>query len=352
LNPLIKAGSDELNRLAKEAHQVGAVVSDDAVTALGQFDDNMNVLKASTEGLTRQALAELMPYINDLVNSLKENMPAIIEGIKGFIDFVIENAPNLISLIGGIAAGLLAWNVVSMIQGIITGIKGWQAATEGMTLAQKLLNIVMAANPIGIIITLIAALIGWFVTMMATNEEFRKKVIKVWNDAWAKIKEVGDNIKKFFTETLPEAFNNIGEFFKDIGKWIVEGVWNGIKGMGNWINDKVGGFFGGMVDGVKKFLGINSPSKVFAGIGENMALGLGDGFTDEMKSINKEIQNAIPTSIGTNIGVGFNHGTGGVATGSNLNFTQNIYSPKALTPYEVYRQTKNASQQLALGVVR
>ena len=73
LNPLIKAGSNELNRLAKEAHQVGAVLGDDAVTALGQFDDNMNVLKASTEGLSRQALAELMPYINDLVNALKEN---------------------------------------------------------------------------------------------------------------------------------------------------------------------------------------------------------------------------------------------------------------------------------------
>lgn len=352
LNPLIKAGSTELNRLAKEAHQVGAVVSDDAVTALGQFDDNMNVLKASTEGLTRQALAELMPYINDLVDSLKENMPAIIEGIKGFIDFVIENAPTMIGLIGGIATGLLAWNVVSMVQGLITAVKGWQAATEGMTIAQKLMNIVMAANPIGLIITLIAALIGWFVTMMATNEEFRNKVIKVWNDTWAKIKEVGDKIKKFFTEDIPNTFNNIGEFFKDIGKWIVEGVWNGIKGMGNWINDKVTGFFGGMVDGVKKFLGIKSPSKVFAGIGENMALGLGAGFTDEMKSINKDIQNAIPTSIGTNIGVGFNQGAGAVATGSNLNFTQNIYSPKALTPYEVYRQTKNASQQLALGVAR
>jgi len=352
LNPLIKAGSTELNRLAKEAHQVGAVVGDDAVTALGQFDDNMNILKASTEGLSRQALAELMPYINDLVNSLKENMPAIIEGIKGFIDFVIENSPNMIGLVGGIAAGLLAWNVVTMVQGLVGAVKAWTVATEGMTIAQKLLNIVMAANPIGLIITLIAALIGWFVTMMATNEEFRNKVIKVWNDAWAKIKEVGENIKKFFTETIPDALDNIGDFFKDVGKWIVEGVWSGIKNMSKWLGDKVGGFFGGIVDGVKDFLGIKSPSKVFAGIGENMALGLGAGFSDEMKSINKDIQNAIPTSIGTNIGVGSINASGSVASGSNLSFTQNIYSPKALTPYEVYRQTKNASQLLASGVIR
>lgn len=352
LNPLIKAGSDELNRLAKEAHQVGAVVGDDAVTALGQFDDNMNVLKASTEGLSRQALAELMPYINDLVNALKENMPAIIEGIKGFIDFVIENAPNMISLIGGISAGLLAWNVVTMVQGLVGAVKAWTVATEGMTIAQKLLNIVMAANPIGLIITLIAALVGWFVIMMATNEDFRKKVIKVWNDVWAKIKEVGDNIGKFFTETIPQTLSKVGDFFKDIGKWIVEGVWNGITGMSKWIGDKIGGFFGGIVDNVKDFLGIKSPSKVFAGIGENMALGLGNGFANEMKDVRNQIQGAIPTTIGTNIGVNSINGSGALASGSNVNFTQNIYSPKPLTPYEVYRQTKNASQMLALGVTK
>lgn len=352
LNPLIKSGSDELKRLSQEAHQVGAVVSDEAVTAFGQFDDNMNVLKASTQGLTRQALAELMPYINDFVNVLKENMPAIIDGIKGFINFVVENAPTMIGLIGGIAAGLLAWNVVSMIQGIITAVKGWQAATEGMTLAQKLLNIVMAANPIGLIITLIAALVGWFITMMATNENFRKNVIKTWNDVWSKIKDVGDSIKVFFTKTIPETFKNIGDFFKDVGKWIVEGVWNGISGMADWLGNKVTGFFGGVVGSVKKFLGINSPSKVFAAIGENMALGLGAGFTHEMNSINKDIQNAIPTSLNSDIGMGSYSAPGTIATGSNVNFTQNIYSPKPLSAYEVYRQTKNASQQLALGVIK
>lgn len=352
LNPLIKSGSDELKRLSQEAHKVGAVVSDDAVTALGQFDDNMNVLKASTQGLTRQAIAELVPYINELVNKLVDNMPEIIDGIKGFIDFVIENGPTIASLIGAIATGLLAWNVITMVQGLITAVKGWQAATEGMTLAQKLLNIVMSANPIGIVITLIAALVGWFVMMMATNEDFRKNVIKVWNDVWSKIKEVGDNIKKFFTESIPNTLSNIGNFFKDIGKGIVEGVWNGILAMGDWLNKKITGFFDGVVGGVKKFLGINSPSKVFAGIGEDMALGLGNGFTNEMKHINQDIKNAIPTSFNPD---DFDTPSnpkprGSGLSGSSINFTQNIYSPKALTPHEVYRQTRNASQMMALGV--
>ena len=50
-----------------------------------------------------------------------------------------------------------------------------------------------------------------------------------------------------------------------------------------------------LVDTVKSNLGIHSPSTVFAGIGENMALGLGKGFTAEMQGVSAHIQDAIPT---------------------------------------------------------
>ena len=110
--------------------------------------------------------------------------------------------------------------------------------------------------------------------------------------------------------------------------------------------------FRSIVDGVKDLLGIKSPSKVFAGIGEYMAQGLGSGFTNEMKAINRDIQGAIPTSLSADINGGAFGAGRAVATGSNVVFTQNIYSPKPLTAYEVYRQTKNASQALALGVIK
>ncbi len=57
------------------------------------------------------------------------------------------------------------------------------------------------------------------------------------------------------------------------------------------------GFFSGIVDGAKRLLGIRSPSRVFAGIGENMGLGLGEGFTDTMKAVEKDMQKAIPTDF-------------------------------------------------------
>ena len=75
----------------------------------------------------------------------------------------------------------------------------------------------------------------------------------------------------------------------EVGKNIVRGIWNGISAMGGWIWEKVTGFFNGIVDGVKGILGIHSPSKVFAGIGENMALGLGEGWNDEFGAVKKSV---------------------------------------------------------------
>ena len=96
-----------------------------------------------------------------------------------------------------------------------------------------------------------------------------------------------DAIIDSFLDALPDII--------EVGKDIVRGVWEGIKSMAAWIGEKVSDFFGGIVDGVKGMLGIHSPSRVFAGIGENMALGLGQGFASEIKSIGAGIQNAIPT---------------------------------------------------------
>ena len=85
----------------------------------------------------------------------------------------------------------------------------------------------------------------------------------------------------------------------DVGKNIVEGLWNGIKSMGSWVSGKVKDFFGGIVGGVKDFLGIHSPSKVFAGIGGFMAEGLGEGFDDQFKSVKKGIENSMDFDAGT-----------------------------------------------------
>lgn len=96
------------------------------------------------------------------------------------------------------------------------------------------------------------------------------------------VNNVVDTIKK-----LPEDIFNIG-------KNIVQGLWNGINDMANWIKGKVSDFVGGIVDGVKGVLGIHSPSRVFENeIGKNMALGIGEGFDNNLTSIFRKMKNAV-----------------------------------------------------------
>ena len=107
----------------------------------------------------------------------------------------------------------------------------------------------------------------------------------------SKIPQIISSIVKGLISGIPAIF--------DVGKNIVEGLWNGIKSMGSWVSGKVKDFFGGIVGGVKDFLGIHSPSKVFAGIGGFMAEGLGEGFDDQFKSVKKDIENSIDFDAGT-----------------------------------------------------
>ena len=113
-------------------------------------------------------------------------------------------------------------------------------------------------------------------------------------------------------DTLVDSIPDIIE----IGKDIVRGVWEGIKAMGSWIKEKVTGFFGGIVDGVKGVLGIHSPSRVFAGIGENMALGLGEGWDDEYGNIKRGITSGL--DFGT-ASVGFADSGIGISSAAIVN---------------------------------
>ena len=130
---------------------------------------------------------------------------------------------------------------------------------------------------------------------------------------------------------IPEIIASIVDGFLDampdiiaVGEDIVRGIWEGISNLGSWLGDKVGGFFGGMVDGVKDFLGIRSPSRVFAGIGENMALGLGDGWDYEYGHISKKIKSGL--DFGT-ASVDFAYSGLGMSSAGIINSTaSNSYS--------------------------
>lgn len=120
------------------------------------------------------------------------------------------------------------------------------------------------------------------------------KLINWKNDLVAKGKDAAESLFNTIVNKVKEL---PGEMLQ-IGKDIVSGIWDGITSMGSWIGDKVGGFFSGLVDGAKKVLDINSPSKVFRDkIGRSIAEGVGVGFEVEMPDVKKDMKSQLLDSV-------------------------------------------------------
>ena len=274
-----------------------------------------------------------------LANGLIENLPTLIDGIvqvtltivqmltsPDFLTQLIETAillimtlaqglidaiPQLIAAVPMIIGNLLAAIIVelpniiqmgidllfALIDGIIKCIPELVAAVPTLIIAfvngivNNLDKIILAAPQI--IVSLITGIIGAIPELIAA-------VPRV-------IAAIADTIRNYD--------------WGGIGRNIVQGLKDGIAGMWDnikdWFNEKVNS----LVGGVKRILGIHSPSKVFAGIGGFMAEGLGEGFSDEFAAVKNDIEGSMNFDAGTitadaNISRNYTSGSYGAASTS------------------------------------
>ena len=244
-------------------------------------------------------LESLIPIIQKITTAFQGWINSVdwdtfTANITGFVNTVLDNGDTIISVIAGIATGFVAWNVASIIQGVVGAIKAFQAANEGATVAQAALNLVMNANPIGIVITAVAALAASVIALWHTNDDFRNAVISAWKKIKDTISNAVASIKTFFTETIPNAgrtavkwFQRIPDQMRDVGRNLLMGLWNGISDKIAWLKSKVSG----VVDRIKSwFTGKNgfdehSPSKWSNGVAKYVMQGMADGFENGLPSL-------------------------------------------------------------------
>ena len=244
-------------------------------------------------------LESLIPIIQKITTAFQGWINSVdwdtfTANITGFVNTVLDNGDTIISVIAGIATGFVAWNVASIIQGVVGAIKAFQAANEGATVAQAALNLVMNANPIGIVITAVAALAASVIALWHTNDDFRNAVISAWEKIKDTISNAVASIKTFFTETIPNAgrtavkwFQSIPDQMRDVGRNLLMGLWNGISDKIAWLKSKVTG----VVDTIqswftgKRGFDEHSPSKWSNGVAKYVMQGMADGFENGLPSL-------------------------------------------------------------------
>lgn len=262
---------EEMQRLIDDANALNAAQGNYTNYSIESYADIVDAIHTvQTEmGITGTTALEASTTVEGSINSMKAAYQNFVTGLGDQNADIGALTEELIQ-----SAGNVAKNVLPVIESVVKNIaetvreQGPDMITRFVAYATEKLPEVMKLG-IQLIVSLVKGL--------AQNlpELLRGTLALV------------DAIISAFLDSLPDII--------EVGKDIVRGLWEGIKAMASWIGEKVSGFVGGLVDGVKGVLGSHSPSRVFAGIGQNMALGLGQGFERQMQRVSSGIQDAIPT---------------------------------------------------------
>lgn len=262
---------EEMQRLIDDANALNAAQGNYTNYTIESYADIVDAIHTvQTEmGITGTTALEASTTIEGSVSAMKAAWGNFVTGFGNDNANISELSAQLIESVGTVAE-----NVLPVVETVLKNIA--QAVQEdGPAMIEKFVSYAIEKLPE--VISLGLQMVVSLVKGIAQN--ISQLVTSVLN--------MMATIAQTIWDSLPDII--------EVGKNIVRGLWEGIKAMASWIGDKVSGFVGGLVDGVKGVLGIHSPSRVFAGIGQNMALGLGQGFSNTMRSVGAGIQSAIPT---------------------------------------------------------
>ncbi len=262
---------EEMQRLIDDANALNAAQGNYTNYSIESYADIVDAIHTvqMEMGITGTTALEASTTVEGSINSMKAAYQNFVTGLGDQNADIGALTEELIQ-----TAGTVAENVLPVIENVVKNIAE-TVKKQGPDMITKF--VAYATEKLPEVLKLGIQLIVSLVKGLAQNlpELLRGTLALV------------DAIISAFLDSLPDII--------EVGKDIVRGLWEGIKAMASWIGEKISGFVGGLVDGVKGVLGIHSPSRVFAGIGQNMALGLGQGFEKQMQSVTAGIQNAIPT---------------------------------------------------------
>lgn len=417
--------ADEFNQAIMDLGFTDA--AQQAATSTSTFEGAMgNMQAAVVDGLMQIYDAIGSENVTGFINGITDAVSAVIPPIRDGVSWLRDNLPTIAPLLAAIAGAIGGLLVAEKITALVTAFSAWRTATEGVAIAQQLLNVVMSANPLGIVLTLIGALVAAIVALWSTNEGFREAVMNAWQGIQDFVGNAIQAIVDFFTNLdttisqLPQMFSDwlnsviatvtewvsnmaaqaasagsqfvsnvvsfvhnlpanvasflgnvisnvvgwvsnmasnasragsqflsnainfvsqlpgriasfLGNVISNLGSWasnmasrgaegarnmfnavvngltslpgrvlsigsdIVRGIWDGISGAGGWLMGQISNFASGVVDGIKGFFGIHSPSRVMRDqVGKYIAQGIGEGFSDEMGSVVGQMQDAMP----------------------------------------------------------
>lgn len=231
----------------------------DMVSRLPQVIDTiLSYVDTQLPVLLEKGLEILKSITNGIIDAIPELVAALPQVITSITNFIYDNLPDIV------AAG------VELLDSLVTGI--------------------ISAIPslISSLPKIIDAIAGGLVNRALSIVNTGKTLIsKLWDGIKGWIGTLTGNMGQVITGITTGLRNGISRV-TTIGQDIIKGLWNGINDMASWIGNKIKGFGEGVLNGIKNFFGIASPSRLMRDeVGVMIPRGVAVGIDDGLKYVSR-----------------------------------------------------------------
>ena len=221
LNLIMNAGVDEAAKFEEELRNCDGTAAEMAKTMQDNLGGDLTSLSSQFEGVQIALYEKFEP-------ALRKGVEVLSELLKG-VQFVIDHSSEFVAVLAAMGSGVAAYVAYTTALKVMQ--EGWMAlevVQKASASAQAVLNAVMAANPIGILIAAIAALVAAFTVLWNTNDEFREAVLQTWETIKTGVSNAVTAVKEFLESAFEQIKTIITTVWENIKTFTVE-IWEGLK---------------------------------------------------------------------------------------------------------------------------
>lgn len=238
---IVNTTDADFQKLTDSIAAAGGTAQEMADKQLDTLEGKITLFKSAMEGLAISFGEVLLPMLTNLVEKITD----VVNWFNGLSD----ETKKTITVIAGIVAVLgplmiIIGNIISVVMKVVQAIKLIKGAIVAVKGAMVALNAVMLANPVGLVIAAIAALVAIFVVLWNKCDAFQEFWINLWEsikEAFSEVAEaigeVVSNIAEWFStlpERIGETINAVVEWFTQLPQRISDAISEALNAVVNW----------------------------------------------------------------------------------------------------------------------
>lgn len=302
-NAMKPAWNNLLTGMSNENLDLSKLVKD-VVDSIGTFADNLIprlqiMLPRFAEGLT-QLVNGLAPYVGPAMELL---LPSLVQGIGGLVSGIVQALPAAVEAISAVIPMLVQQLTTLLPQIVNAGVSIIASLADGI--GDNLPALIPAA--VDAVIEIASGLVANVDKIIIAAGQLIGGLTQGLIEAIPHLVYRLPEIILAITSGLLKGMASIGM----VGQQLVEGLFNGIANAASWLYEKIKGWAGDVLDWIKGFFGIHSPSKVFADevgkfIPPGITLGVEQAMPKAMRDMGAQLSalSAIPMPGGTTTNLG------------------------------------------------